>query len=71
MMLLRYVADRLRQLIILLHLYPVTGMCDNNRFAQLRIDKVMRILHIVLILDKIARTLCFSDIMIIRAYPAQ
>lgn len=71
MMLLRNIADRLRQLVFLLHLHPVPGVGHNDRFAQLRLNRIMRIFHIVLVLNEIKRPLRLADVMIIRADPAQ
>ncbi|MNW61093.1 hypothetical protein D3C74_391270 [compost metagenome] len=69
-MLFGNVADRLRQLILLKHFHPVTGMGHNDRFAERRFNRIMRILHIVLVLDKIKRPLRLADIMIVGANAA-
>ncbi|MNO07167.1 hypothetical protein D3C81_2292580 [compost metagenome] len=65
MMLLRNITYWLRQLIFLLHFGTVTRVRNDNGFTQFRIDKIMRVLNIVLVLNKIAWPLCFSDIVII------
>ncbi|MOA03228.1 hypothetical protein D3C78_1227190 [compost metagenome] len=71
MMLLSNITDRFRYIMGLKHLNAISGVSHNNRFAQLRINRVMRIFNIRLVLDKIIRTLRLADIVIERADATQ
>ena len=63
-MLFRNVAQLFRHFIFSQHFRPVTGMRDNDFLAQGRIDPVMRIFHISLVFDKIARSFRLADIVV-------
>ncbi|MNY58148.1 hypothetical protein D3C86_1944530 [compost metagenome] len=46
-------------------------MRHNDRLTEHRLNRIMRILHVVLVLYEIKRPLGLADIVIIRAYPAE
>ncbi|MNR21974.1 hypothetical protein D3C85_1389060 [compost metagenome] len=71
MMLLSDIPNRFGKLIFLKHFHPVPCMGHNNRLTQLRINEIMRVLHIILVLDEIAWPFRLTNVVIIRPDSAQ